>query len=830
MKKMTSLETRRIEIMSSVMIIFILFLTGFSSSAWNSDLSTNLTLYYNCDSSTESIGGIYNIVSNEGSMNYTSNGAFLGKSCRFTTNNNGKILNNSNTNFSNGNHSINFWGYVDDNITLEDYFISQNNNATDPMNIQVHNAGYYYFSGMNNTAYIGANALNRSWTMISLVHNGTGYALYINNTLRRTGTYTSGGTMGETFLGVNYGGSSDLNGYMDEIGFWNRSLNSTDINNLYNGGSGITLSITSVTLNSPVEAYNTTERALITFNCTVTDPTSLANVSLYINSVLNQTNSSGFNNTAYIFNTSLLYGAYTWTCGACGSTTQCVNGGNRALNVQKLIVNSEGYTTPTTSGNLEQFNINVSYDSSYYPNVIATFVYNGTNYVSSGGGNIFYKNLNVPNVSSSTNMTFYWNFELIHNSSIIDYINSTAHNQTINLIGLDNCSSFSTVVFNFTLKDEDNQTKINATLYNSSIKTAFNLYTFDRSTLLVSYSTWFNKTNPVTICFNGTIPTSVHYSLDGVVEYVANNYAHEYYNIQNYSLNNETANQNISLYDLISISSQPFRITYKDSSYLPVTDALITIQRYYTNEGIYKIVEVPKTDSYGETVGNLVLNDVIYTFTVSKLGQVLGVFQNMRVYCQTPSITECRIDLNSFSSSVPVTNFNTSNNFFYTIAHNRTTRTTTVTFVVLDSTPSLVTLNVTKEDAMGTSVCTDSVTSSAGTLTCTYVANIGNGTLIANIYKNGVLVGSGHLSLENTPNQMYGGIAVFLAIFVMMTLIGVGISDNPVYTTLLLLTGVLLLFALNLVAHNGFIGSTASILWLVIAVVLLVVKGDRRKI
>jgi len=62
----------------------------------------------------------------------------------------------------------------------------------------------------------------------------------------------------------------------------------------------------------------------------------------------------------------------------------------------------------------------------------------------------------------------------------------------------------------------------------------------------------------------------------------------------------------------------------------------------------------------------------------------------------------------------------------------------------------------------------------------------------------------------------------------MMTLIGAGISDNPVYTVFFLMVGVILLYALNLVANNGFLGATATILWLIVAIILIAIKGSNR--
>ncbi len=73
-----------------------------------------------------------------------------------------------------------------------------------------------------------------------------------------------------------------------------------------------------VTLNSPINGFNQTS-STIDFNCTAYDNVNLTNVTLYNNLggtwQANGTNSSGINNTAYIFTrTAPTNGTFTWNC------------------------------------------------------------------------------------------------------------------------------------------------------------------------------------------------------------------------------------------------------------------------------------------------------------------------------------------------------------------------------------------------------------------------------------------------------------------------------------------------------------------------------------
>ena len=132
------------------------------------------------------------------------------------------------------------------------------------------------------------------------------------------------------------------------------------------------------------------------------------------------------------------------------------------------------------------------------------------------------------------------------------------------------------------------------------------------------------------------------------------------------------------------------------------------------------------------------------------------------------------------------------------------------------------------EDALSTSVCSDILTSSSGTLSCTVPANFGNATAIAQLYKGGVLQAQGQIKLDSDSADIFGVSLVILSLFVMITLIGAGLSNNPVFTIIFFMVGIVLLFALNLVSNNGFIGATATVLWLFIAIIIVIIKASGR--
>ena len=653
--------------------------------------------------------------------------------------------------------------------------------------------------------------------------------IYFNATINsvydiKNVTFYLNGTANETITtGVN--GSYNILKNMGE-GYYNWSISSCSSLNACNQSSTRFLTVDSTPPTIFISSGNGTQTfgqlaTNHTVNYTITD-LNLDTCTFQYNGVNKTINcTSGFSNST---NFTLIYGIYNAIIYANDSvgfvTSYSFNWS------YEFFYLSESYTSSLLEGTNNTFKINLVSSNAL---TVGNLSYNGTSNFGTinniGNNYTITKSMFSPLVSTDSNLSFFWN---IIKSNGISYA-FESHNQTVLNFNIDNCSVNTINILNFSIKDEESQANLNATGDNVSIKIDLTLSTISGTTITTLYRL-YNQSTPAPVCINSSLGTG-SYLIDALVEYQASNYAHEFYNIQKYNLNG-TINplQNITLYDLLSADNQPFRITYRDKSYLPVSNALVQINRKYVEEGIFKIVEVPKTDSYGETVGNLVVNNVIYTFNIVKDGVLLDSFPNVRVVCQTPTISDCKLDLNSFSSTSTIFNFTDDNDFSYTLITNRTLRTTTALFTIPSGNISTIVLNVSTTDALGTSICSQSITTSgSSSLICTYPAPIGNVSLVAKLYRDGVLVGSGNINLNPSPKDMFNGFSVILALFVLLTLIGVSISDSPITMVILFMVGVILLTALNLVANTGFVFG-ATILYLIIAIVLIIIKGAKRQI
>jgi len=350
--------------------------------------------------------------------------------------------------------------------------------------------------------------------------------------------------------------------------------------------------------------------------------------------------------------------------------------------------------------------------------------------------------------------------------------------------------------------------------------------------LISNFSTTYNETNPFPVCTNNNFSSGENFLVDVQIRYDADGYASEFYHIQKDNLNISDFTTDIDLFDLDDTSNQIFKILYKDENFLPVEDALIQLQRKYISEGISKVVEIPKTDTDGETILNMELNEVIYTILVLKNGELLATFKSVIAECQNPSLSVCFLDLNSFASHIDPGDFTTLDDFTFTLTYDRPTRTIESIFSVPSGSSSQVKLNATLFDQLGnTQVCSDTLESSSGTLTCIVPDSFGNGSVSTFLTKDGEIIGEGIISLERAPQDIYGASIVFIGLFLMLTLIGVGTNDNPMINGILLMVGVILLVTLNIVdtGAGSFVGAGATILYVLIALLLVLIKGARRQ-
>lgn len=660
----------------------------------------------------------------------------------------------------------------------------------------------------------------------AILSYGTNYSLFINTSDGSTGVDEVSWMLDTDASGGGYPSGMRFASVDSQVS-WEKQANNHDFMFELWGNESV------VTWNYPTPANNTETAWVgtqdITFNVTVDNgANALVNMSLWINETLNQTIATAdiVNTSLFIKNMSL--GVWTYYINYCdGVTHLCSNSTPRTLLMSNWAEHKIYAPSTALVGNIENFGVelNLTVGTSITE---SNFVYDGVSYstsVDSLGGDRYNitKDFNIPSGTGSKD--FYFNFTL----STGEKANSSTNSITISSLALDDCSAYAFPLYNFTVFDE--QTKDHLSTANATL----NLQIFDENNQIsvVNYSKDYGQAEYFRVCLQNELTSSSNYTIDLEMQYynTSGGYAKEFYNIVNDRLTSADHGTNVSLYDLINTSSQEFEITYTDSSFLPVKDAVIQIQRRYVSEGVFRTVEQPKTDEYGKTLAHLEVNDVVYTFIAVVDGQVDATFNNVVAVCQNPTLNTCKISLNNLESFTNVVNFNTENGFSYNGPNfNRTTRELSMTFSVLSGTPEYVSLNVTFMDGLGTTdVCNHAITSSSGTLACTVPIAFGNSTVVATIYKSGSKVAELVVNLARDPAEIYGSSIVIIGLVMFITILGIGVSGNPMVTGAFLMLGSIALVILNVVYSTSFIGGAgATMLWFMVAIILVLIKGSNR--
>jgi len=494
----------------------------------------------------------------------------------------------------------------------------------------------------------------------------------------------------------------------------------------------------------------------------------------------------------------------------------------------KLIEHNQTFSNETTEGNLEDFLATIELLNPLTIS-IATLTYNGTGYVGQSFtvGNLTFLrkvNLPIPNIDMNDNLSFHWNVTLSDGTDI----NLSFYNQSVYNMTLDNCTVYSNVLFNFTMYDEELQTLLPSTSANNitNMEIAVDLYSSDRSILLLNISANYQK-NPTAICLSRNLTASSNYSIDVIVRYTAITYADEYYNIVDFLLTNNTLQQNINLYSLNASDSTDFQLTFTGTDFLPVENALVYVERQYIAENVFKVVELPKTDSNGQTILHLVRNDIIYNIRILKDKEVLGNFENLIAFCEDFTIGDCKINLDGAASTEEIFDYDSDIGIIFgDPVYNNATSQVGFNFLTADGSVQTVTMEITSDNIFGNnSICNTSLTSSGGTLLCNIDPNLDETTLRISVYSGSEIIAASRVRLDPS-NYGAAGYLIFLVMALAFVLMFSGSKSG-------ILFGMVLSFvtAIGLgILTSNLIGIGASGLWLLIMVVIGIWKLNKTRV
>jgi hypothetical protein len=796
-QKIKCREQLRATFLTLTIISIILFMSSFISAF---DWTNSLISYYPMDNNSDVVGNNALFPQN-GQITFSS--GIIGNAGVFDgTNTSSMWIGNSTGNPS--------WNWT--SSTTLNFWIKENKKGT----YFTRTSGAYIYTSTGNQfndANFGTNSIFASnippagtgkWIMITLRRNATDTSLWINGTQASSGTNNAGWNY---FVNVSLGNGSiisepNANASIDEIGLWNRSLTGAEISNLYNDGSGITYSSQRVNLNYP--SNNTNVISPVTLNCTAISSSPIVNVSLYLNGNLNYTITGTGNTTELDKIFTLGLGSYNWSCSAWDNSLLQINSSINTFNVTTWMENNVTYNSTTIETASETFVLNISQQN---PNAVtaANFWYNGTDRGEAivnkiGGNTIITSTMDIPFGITSAN--FYWSII----TGGLD-VNSTVHTQTINPMIMGACNAtLQSLALNFTTYSEMDLTRL--TPYNF-YGTFF--YWIGNGNYQKNFSISNQGINEQDICIN----TNQTYQANAIMQYEKNpGYVKRSYYFTNENIMNNS--RNVSFYLLNTTSSTSFIINVKDVNQLSISNAFISIQRYYPGTNTLNTVEMGVTDNQGSTVGHFETETEDYRIVIEKNNNIIYTGPTSKIYC---SSTPCTLNIQTSGGNSSLwKNFGDVTNFTYSLSYDNSSNTWTMTYADTSGHIGYGRFFVYYDDPLkgAVTICNISSTNMSDILPCPLGGY--NGTIYGAVYLSRspeVLV---YLSSVFTfgPKAIFGNEGLFLSLLVLLTL-GLAGLWNPVVGVVLVVVGMITL-TLTGIASFG-----AVTLWGVIFIAGLII-------
>ena len=393
---------------------------------------------------------------------------------------------------------------------------------------------------------------------------------------------------------------------------------------------------------------------------------------------------------------------------------------------------------------------------------------------------------------------------------------------SVSISALDDCSVYSTHLINYYLKDESAQTLINNS--NSTIETTIYLKSI-QGNIISNISKNFTGNSIPSICISAGINTS-GLRLWEQSRYGSNNYQYESHNIQNASMTSLPINY--TLLDLSSSEATKFLITYKSSTFLPVQNAVLDIQRNYLGEGVYKSIEIPLTDSSGSASASFDLNAVNYRINVMQNGILLGTFENPAIVCSNSLTGDCTINLNQNQLINLINNYDTENDFGYSLTYDNN-RTISLIFNIPSGVSKTVNLFVNQTSILGNlTSCNQTLYATSGELDCTIDPTLGDVQTSIFVTLDGNLLTTGSQQILEDRSTYFGTDNIVLTFFLVLSLVLLLISD-PILVLIGVVVGLIGAGLLLLLNSGSPFGTVSVLMYLVIAIVLIIIKISARR-
>lgn len=316
-----------------------------------------------------------------------------------------------------------------------------------------HLAAFLKVNGATKTP-AGATAMAKdTWYQLAVTYDGSNIRGYVNEIVQE-GTFPMAASgvintsAGNLYIGKHSAGLYYMNGTIDELRLYNRTLSQAEIlNNYWNGINNITRmggeenvpsngTSMAVVLNEPSDNSIFKNTWAGKFNATATwgDDT-VENCSLYFNNTLNTTNTSAVtNNTKFTITSTVEDGIYYWNVGCYNSSNTIRNAtANRTLIIDTVAPTySKNYTSGTANDTSVTFQLEFT-DNRNLTKGGYIFSTNNTGGWENSSYTAFTSNpqnaTNITTLNDTSDINVQWKFYA--NDSVDNWVKSTTYNLTV---------------------------------------------------------------------------------------------------------------------------------------------------------------------------------------------------------------------------------------------------------------------------------------------------------------------------------------------------------------------------------------------------------------
>jgi hypothetical protein len=438
------------------------------------------------------------------------------------------------------------------------------------------------------------------------------------------------------------------------------------------------------------------------------------------------------------------------------------------------------YTANTLEGITNKFTLTLWSENLTFTSA-ANLNYNNTFYNLTEVNGTNYRNYSVditaptmPTGSVNINKTFWFNFTI--NDGVY---NTTPANQTVSNFIIENCTNYNVHAINFTFY---NTTSGVNTISNATMTGYFSTANYGNFNL-----SWGLLGN-LSVCINpnyasDSITMQLQYTVDGCA--VRNYYS---------TLNLDNVTDFINLYCEKAASAVTFTVKDQDDNNVP--NIYIYIQKYDVGTDTATTTEIIKTNSNGQSIGNIIKTTQLYKFILVYGGAI--VLETSETYILLDTYTfRINLETDYFSN--------------YDIIHNAycskpsyTNATTTFSYTYLDSSSNVTQgcMDIYITSNTGSHIVNTSCnTGSSGTINLKIPEPFGTNSYYATGY---IYIGSEKFVCSDSESVIfdvgwkdYGTESLFLSFLLLVFLITVGLW-SPIVAIALMIIGIVLLNILGL--------------------------------